>query len=606
MACEPHDGTGVLGWGRYRHIGGVLVLVLFAAPPSMPQALDGTEEQSPNLLYRATIPDTGDAALDVLLRASSNLIALQDRAPTDAEGLTSRIAAEPARLRPVLDSEGYWAGSIRVERKAGTPLAVEILVTPGPRYTLRRIEAGGGTIAGLDPGQPAQAEAILIAQDAALNTLRQDGHPLARIERVVTVDHAARAMDLAFTIIPGPRVDFAQPSVTGTERVNPEVVRRVAALRLAEQSYSPARLAQARADVAALGPFANVRLTPGEALDASGRLPVTVDVRERPFRAISASAAYETNFGFSVRLGWEHRNLLGGAENLRVELEANRLGSELDRTAGRAAITYRKPLPFGWAGAMVSSFALVRERLDSFDRDAAVFSIAYERRLSDRWTLSTGPTAEIGRAGPPDGILTEYQVAGWAIQARYDSTVSRLDPRSGIRAQASLAPSYSFSDGTPYLPLRLAGSTYLDLTGNGASILAMRAALGSLVNASAGNVPPSQRFYAGGGGSVRGYDFQSIGPRNARGQPLGGASLLEGSIEFRQRFGETWGGVAFVDAGAVGEKSFAPTASLRVGTGVGLRYYTAIGPIRADIAVPLIRQVGSGNFGFYIGIGHAF
>ena len=583
-----------------------MALALLAAPPSLTQSLDGAEVASTNLAYRATIPDTGDAELDTLLRASSNLIALQDRAPTDAGGLISRIAAEPARLRPVLDSEGYWAGDINVERRGGTPISVIIEVTPGPRYTLRRIEAEGGAIAGLAPGQPAQAEPILTAQEAALGALRQDGHPLARIERSVTVDHAARAMDLAFTIIPGPRADFAQPSVTGTERVNPEVVRRVAALRLAEQSYSPTRLAQARADLAALGPFATVRVTTGEALDAAGRLPVSVDVRERPFRAISASAAYETNFGFSLRLGWEHRNLFGGAENLRIELEANRLGSELDRTAGRAAITYRKPLPFGWSGALVSSFALVRERLDSYDRDAAVLSMAYERRLSDRWTLSTGPTAEIGRAGPPNAILTDYQVAGWALQARYDSTASRLDPRSGIRAQAALTPSYSFSDGTPYLPLRLAGSTYFDLTGNGASILALRGTLGSLVNASAGNVPPGQRFYAGGGGSVRGYDFQSIGPRNARGQPLGGASLLEGSIEIRQRFGETWGGVAFVDAGAVGEKSFAPTDALRVGAGVGVRYYTAIGPIRADIAVPLIRQVGSGNFGFYIGIGHAF
>jgi hypothetical protein len=113
-------------------------------------------------------------------------------------------------------------------------------------------------------------------------------------------------------------------------------------------------------------------------------------------------------------------------------------------------------------------------------------------------------------------------------------------------------------------------------------------------------------FYAGGGGSVRGYDFQSIGPRDARNKPAGGASLIEASVEFRQRIGQSFGAVAFVDAGAVGTQAFAPTDAMRVGAGLGLRYYTPIGPIRADVALPLIRQQGSGAFGFYVGLGHAY
>jgi translocation and assembly module TamA len=155
-------------------------------------------------------------------------------------------------------------------------------------------------------------------------------------------------------------------------------------------------------------------------------------------------------------------------------------------------------------------------------------------------------------------------------------------------------------------PLRAAAATYFDLSGDGRSILAMRGALGSLVNAQADHVPRSQRFYAGGGGSVRGYDFQSIGPRDARNKPAGGASLIEASVEFRQRIGQSFGAVAFVDAGAVGTQAFAPTDAMRVGAGLGLRYYTPIGPIRADVALPLIRQQGSGAFGFYVGLGHAY
>lgn len=581
-------------------------MALVLAPPSLPQSWPErapTEELPAAQPYRARITGSDDAALNALLRATSSLIALQDVAPTDLEGLEARIAAEPERLRPVLDSQGYWAGRIAITRQ-GEEVTIE--VTPGPRYLLRRITAEGGPAPDLTAGAPALADNVLAAEAALLTQLRNDAHPLARIERQVTVDHPARAMDIAFTVTPGPRADFALPEITGTERVSPEVVRRVAALRLAEQSYSPQRLARARADVAALGPFASVRIETGTALDAQGRLPVTVQVRERPFRVLSASAAYETNYGASLRFGWQHRNLLGGAENLRIELEASRIGTDTNLLNARAAVTWRQPVPFGWDGTLVGGPSLVRDRLESYDRDAFVFNLAYERRLGDRWTLSTGPVAEVGQSGAPGGSLSPYQLAGWAFTARYDSTQNLLDPSGGIRAQGSLTPSYAFQDSTAYLPLRLSGSTYFDVTGDGRSILALRGAIGSLVNATAANVPPSQRFYAGGGGSVRGYDFQSIGPRTPQGKPAGGASLLEGSIEWRQRFGQSFGGVIFADLGAVGTESFAPTDELRVGAGVGFRYYTAIGPIRADIAVPLVRQQGSGSFGFYIGIGQSF
>ncbi|MEI6160166.1 MAG: hypothetical protein WCP77_10055, partial [Roseococcus sp.] len=385
-------------WGPSRQLGGVLALALLLAPPSLPQSLqDAAQEEPPTQPYRARVTGSDDAALTALLRATSNLIALQDVAPTDAEGLAARIAAEPERLRPVLDSQGYWAGRIAITR-SGEEVTIE--VTPGPLYRLRNITVTGEPAPDLAPGAPARAEDVLAAEANLLTQLRRNGHPLAQITRQVTVDHPAHAMDIAFTVTPGTRADFAEPDVTGTKRVNPEVVRRVAALRLAEQSYSPERLARARADVAALGPFASVRMEAGTALDAQGRLPVTVHVQERPFRVLSANAAYETNYGASVRLGWQHRNLLGGAENLRVELEASRIGTDPNLLNARAAVTWRQPLPWGWDGMLVGGPSLVRDRLDSYDRNAFIFNLAYERRLGDRWTVSTGPVAEVGESAP--------------------------------------------------------------------------------------------------------------------------------------------------------------------------------------------------------------
>jgi translocation and assembly module TamA len=120
------------------------------------------------------------------------------------------------------------------------------------------------------------------------------------------------------------------------------------------------------------------------------------------------------------------------------------------------------------------------------------------------------------------------------------------------------------------------------------------------------NVPRHQRFYAGGGGSVRGYDYQSIGPRDQFNRPSGGASLMEASLEWRQRVWGDIGAVAFVDAGSVGTGTSPDTSNLRVGAGAGLRYYTPIGPVRVDVAVPLVKQRDNSAFGLYVGIGQSF
>jgi len=611
-----------------RRLTSLLALTLLCASGGLaqenasPPAAEAEEAQPAGIAHTITLVPSGDERLDELLRAASALVRLRERAPTDASGLQARILAEPDRLRLAFESEGYWAGraivalpgapdtapppTIAEIEAAPRPLVIEIRPRPGARYTLRSVVTRGSDPVALPIGQPARAEAVLAAQSTALAGYREAGYPLAAIERQVTVDHVARAMDVVFTVARGPLAREVVATVEGSVGVRPEIARRVAAARLASNPYSPELIALTRADLLALGPFGSVRVEEGTALDADGRFPVTFRVQDRPFRALTASAGYETNYGAALGLAWEHRNLFGGAERLTIEAEARRLGAAADRTNARLTGTFRLPIPYGYDGALVPRLSFNRDRLDTYDRDAIEASVLYEWRLSRRWTASAGPTAEFGRTGLSGEALRPSNLVGFATIARYDSSDSRLDPRSGIRLNLAATPSYSLSRSEPYVAVRTTGSTYLDLSGEGRSILALRASIGSLLGAEASDVPPAQRLYAGGGGSVRGFTYQSIGPRDARNRPAGGASLFEGSVELRQRFGASLGGVAFVDAGAVGTDAFAPTDALRVGAGVGVRYYTAFGPVRADVAVPLVRQPGSSGFGVYIGIGHAF
>jgi translocation and assembly module TamA len=189
--------------------------------------------------------------------------------------------------------------------------------------------------------------------------------------------------------------------------------------------------------------------------------------------------------------------------------------------------------------------------------------------------------------------------------ARYDSTRSLLDPRSGIRLDMTVTPFAELAEGGGFVRAIGVARTYFDLAGEGGTVLALRAALGSLIGAD-GAVPLDKRFYAGGGGSVRGYGYQTIGPRDAQGRPDGGSSLVEGSIELRQRVSGNFGLVAFLDAGTVAESGTPDFSDVRFGAGLGLRYATAIGPLRLDVGLPLSRRQGDEGYGIYVGLGQAF
>ena len=609
-----------------------IILALALAPAAQAQ------EPDPAVLpYTVEIAPSGDSRLDAALADVSQLKALQESSPTSAGGVIGRARGDRERLQQALQSEGYWGGTTQISI-AGLPLAdpdlparldgspqkpvpIRIAVEKGQPYHLRTItiratepagqpamDAAAAKPFGVAPGDVARAEPVLAAERTLLDRLLDAGHPLATMAgRETVVDHGARTMEIAWRFAPGPVARFAPPQVEGAVRVDDDFLRRQAG-RITGEVYSPERLEQARRELMALGPFGSVRTRAAERLDAEGRLPTTFTVAERARHALGITAAYETNYGPSARVYWEHRNLFGGAERLRVEGEIARIGTggALDQMTYRTGVTYRSPGVFGRDLTLVASIGALRERLEAYDRDAITASLLFERRLSDRLTVRVGPTADLGSSGPPGGKLSPYQIVGVLFGGRYDGTDSLLDPSRGFRLEGTVSPSYSIRDAQPFAPTRVTASTYWDVFADRRSILAVRGTLGSLLGANRDNVPRHIRYYAGGGGSVRGFDYQSIGPRDAQGRPTGGASLLETSLEWRQRVWGDIGAVAFVDAGAVGTGSIPDTSNLRVGAGLGLRYYTPIGPIRADVALPVVREPRSSGYGLYVGIGQAF
>jgi translocation and assembly module TamA len=248
----------------------------------------------------------------------------------------------------------------------------------------------------------------------------------------------------------------------------------------------------------------------------------------------------------------------------------------------------------------------IKQSLDAYDQRALLQKIEIDRKLSEHWTVGFGLSGEQEEISQ-EGVDKRYNLVGMPLSVKFDNTNDLLDPTRGFRAALLVTPTQSL--GTPnatFTIAQLSGSTYFDLTGGGRTVIAARGLVGKAFGADQFALPPDQRFYAGGSATVRGYRYQSVGPQFADGNPTGGTAVGAGSIELRQRILENYGIVGFIDAGQVTANGSPFTSNWHVGAGIGARYYTSIGPIRLDVAVPLNREAHGDAFELYIGIGQAF
>lgn len=576
--------------------------------------------------YAVTLTGVEDA-LEGVLRETSSLVSLQEDPPPSLLGLERRASQDRERLQTALRSAGYYDARLDIAiDDSRTPVAVTVTVQTGPLYRFRSVTLGtadgaplpGPAIApatiGLAPGEPALAPAVTGAQSRIIDSLRARGYGFAQVtDRRVVVDHGDRSMDVTYTVAPGPLVRFGETRIDGLKDVKESLIRgRIP--WTAGDVFDPRKLDQARTDIAALGTFDLTRVTLAERPGPDGVTPVEVTLEERLARFIGFGATYSTSEGLGLNAYWGHRNLFGGAEQLRVTAELGRLvggdssASGLDKTDLRLGVEFRKPDFLSPKQTLLASFGVVTDNPPAYEREAAIVAVGLERPLFDGLTVSYGVTSEAARTVTNDRT---YRTAlfGVPLAARYDGSDSLLNPTRGYRLSLAVTPWTPVGGDTdsPFVTTNLIGSAYHDIRGDGNYVLAGRIGLGSTAGAGLSEVPPDKRFYAGGGGSVRGYGFQQVGPRDRAGDPTGGRSLFEAGLEMRIKVTETIGVVPFLDAGAVYDRAFPDMSEpLKLGAGVGLRYYTDFGPLRVDVGVPLNREPEDDRWQLYISLGQAF
>jgi len=506
-------------------------------------------------------------------------------------------------------------------RPEADPITLALTVDTGPRFKVGSIAIRGAEPAslpaidmsklGLAAGDPADAAAILAAQDMVLTAFRKQGYALASVKREVVIDHATREAEITFTVTAGPIARMGPVSFSGTEKVNTAFLQRRVPFKQGEL-YDPGKVDTLRGKLTSLGVFNGVRIQPATALDANGELPIDVSLTDRLPRSIGFGLSYETQLGFAVSGFWVHRNLFGEAESLRLTGEINHIGQGALVTDTGVALRadFRKPdwwLP-GQDGRATAE--AVREVLPAYRRNAVALTAGIDRIISPVWQVRVGLTGEVEQTEQTSaGFWRNFQLLGAPVSVLMNKANSDVDPTKGYRVQLDVTPYVDFGSNNDYFTIiRLTGRAYLDFSETGRSVLALRASFGTEPTDNIAGIPPDKLFYAGGGGSVRGFVYQTAGPRAAFNNPLGGASVVEGSVEFRQRFGKSLGAVAFVDAGSA-YPDILPNFSLfapRIGAGVGARYYTDFGPIRLDVGFPLNAREGDPPFGIYVSLGQAF
>lgn len=613
------------GWG-----------LLWLSGPAAAQALiEPGDENAQFVTYETTLTDIEDEDLANALTASSLLLSRQDEPPDNASGLLRRGRGDRDRLTKVLRSFGYYDGSVAVsvegaaltspdartniDSVSGRAVEISVAITPGDPYVIGELsidwmrsdspELGPlAEIVSLSAGDPAKASAIYAARDQLVDHLRNRGYPLVNAEMPdAIIDRTAKTIDVRYPIDPGDVARIGTIDYTGNIGVQTALLERSQPIATGDP-YSPQALADLRGELSSLGVFSAVRVREGDALDAEGGLPITVEVSERKRRFIGFGARFASDEGFGFDAEWGHRNLFGQAEQLTATASVDRIGGDvgsgIDYSLG---LGFSKPAFQRGDQRLFANLGALRESPDAFERKALVSELGVERRLSPFLSASLAGSFEVSEI-TEEGDTSSFLLLGLPATLRLDTTNDLLEPVSGWRGTVEATPYLDLeAENAPFL--RFAGSMarYFDIFGNGRSVLAGRVGIGATLSESSRDLPADKRFFSGGGGSVRGFEFQRLGPLNSEGDPRGGASLLEGGVEWRQRIGENWGGVVFLDGGSA-FNTVLPSGlrDLRYAAGLGVRYFTPIGPIRADIAFPLDREAGEDSFQFYIGLGQAF
>lgn len=560
------------------------------------------------------------------LAGASLLLQVNREGQTSAQDLFVAARADYARFLSVLYAEGYYGGSIHIlldGREAADFAAVDapdrvgsvrISVDPGPRFRfgkarMKPYAPGTRLPPAYRDGQPALSTAISDAAQAGVEGWRQLGYAKATVDgQTITADHRTQLLDAEVHLRAGPQLHFGTLHVTGAERMRPTPIRKIAGYPEG-QLFDPDVLAKMATRLRRAGVFRSVVIREAPQPGRDGRLDITLALEEEAPRRLGFGAEYSSLDGASLSAFWLHRNLFGGAERLRFDLLAKGIGAKTNLSDYKLGVRLERPAtPFTDSSAFVTAGA-ERQKVGTATTRSLSFGIGAERVISPTLTADLGLTY-LDQSFDDQGFHASYRLLSLPISLKWDRRSDPLAPVSGSYLVLGATPFRGFGTTESGTQFKADARIYRPIGAENRVVLAGRLQLGTVTTASLLNTAPDFLFFSGGGGTVRGHPFQSLGVATPVGSgqvvQTGGRSFIGLSGEVRATVNERLGAAAFYDAGYVSAGSwFGGGGAWQAGAGVGVRYDTGFGPVRLDLAVPVGGGTGRG-LQVYVGIGQAF
>lgn len=445
---------------------------------------------------------------------------------------------------------------------------------------------------------PLSASVVLKAQLDLHKKLQVENCAFAlEVGHKVLLDPTTRMAALTFHVTQGQEASFGVAYFSGQESVKDDYLRQMVSWKEGD-CFRHDTIAFVQGKIMATGLFSNVDIKLPEQAEDGGVIPVEFVLKEKLQRSVRVGVSYYTDEGPGAVLGWEHRNFMGAGEkfnaNLTLSLREQSLKTKLTKS------------PFLRKGQSIAFNAFLdREDTDAYETFGMGAGFGVKRSLGKNLSGRVGGDIKVTRIKDESAETKNFALFSPFVSLLYDSRDNTLDPHKGWVLSGSFHPFIDvLGQSNPFIKAKIGAQSYYSV--HDKVVLAGRLNVGSIVGANTDDIPATERFYAGGGGSVRGFGYQEVGPFEDN-DPAGGRSLVEGSAEIRFKMTETLGAVVFVDAGQVDDRVSPRFDNLSIGAGVGFRYYTDFGPLRLDIGVPLSGKDNTEqNFQVYISIGQAF
>lgn len=568
----------------------------------------------------------GSEDLTEAVQEASQVRALQVQEQTAPQDLLAAARSDYSRILAALYAKGHYSVVIRIRIDGREAAAIPALEAPATISTIRidvdpgpPFRFGAARVAPLAsetelpaefrPGAPAESGAVASAVDVAITAWRETGHAKAFVaSEAVVADHAARRLDADVRLDPGPRLRFGRLEITGEERMREQRIRKIAGLPEGE-TFSESELRRAETRLRRTGIFSSVALSEDEAVTAPDLLGITATVVEQKPRRYSFGVEVASLDGVSLTASWIHRNLLGGGERLGLGAEVTNIGS------GESGIDYALDVTLDRPATLTpdttAGLVLGFEHLDEIDYslDSVTFGLQFSHIFSEELTGRVGLTYDYIDGSDPGGDFT-FRNLSLPIGVTWDKRDNRNDATRGFYLDATAKPFLGFGTTGSGLRTTVDGRIYRSLGEPGRFVVAARAQAGAVFGSDLLETPRDDLFFSGGGGTVRGQPYRSLGIPVLRGFgpefQIGGKYFLGASLELRTKVTDRIGVVGFVDWGSIGLDGFTGGFSeSHAGAGLGLRYDTGLGPIRLDVAAPISGRTGDG-VQIYVGLGQSF